>query len=185
MRTEELEPEEIGATTAPEDEARWLPELPPAYRGEEVIRGIVVDERGQPVPDAQVMCRPFRWVPFGESHFDALTRRTDSRGSFTFESFPAAPIYEIAVLSEQGYAIDRYPQRRATVAPLQIRTTPVYYERIGFHDEAGRPHDVSQVHLRPVGHYTITVRWAHTAAPLHGHPIRIEVDEGWQKHDAR
>jgi hypothetical protein len=37
----------------------------------------------------------------------------------------------------------------------------------------------------PVGPYTITVRWADTAAPLYEHPIRIEVREGWERHDAR
>ena len=137
------------------EEARWLLELPPAYRGEESIRGVVTDGAGNPVTRALVVCTPARFKPFARPQVEALSRRTDARGAFAFDSIPRAPNYKLDAVGLPGHRSLRLAYAQATVAPLTIQLGPVSYERIQFFANDGTPVDVSKHFLGLARHPTL------------------------------
>jgi hypothetical protein len=116
-----------------------------------LVEGLVLDERGDPVPDAVVvLVEPAFWgLPLN-------TTRTDARGAYALRGVPAAAEVFVAAACE-----GRAPARSE---PLRV--------------ERGQRRSAPFLFLRPGGSLAVAVRDAATGAPLTEFQLELEPEDG-------
>jgi hypothetical protein len=72
-----------------------------------------------------------------------LMTASDSAGAFSMPSLPEAAAYEIVVRSAEGCGSIQLPLDDVVGKSVTIKVFPLYYERLRFNDDAGRPVAVS------------------------------------------